>query len=279
MYEHYERPLVIDVSHCDWTGKLSVPAAFDLFMDMAARHADAMGVGFKDLTPKHQFWLTVKTRITFYRRPKLLEECTISTEPIRPVAVRGLRDYAITKGDEVLVRGKTEWVVIDFSTNRLVPQKQVLKEGTEMKPESDDPVPFAKISPDFSDAQLLGTHTVQSTDIDVGHHMNNAKYLYALASMAGTQEREALEAKSPYVVEIVFRKPCLEGNELAFYERTLEPEAAPAAGADAAIAAADSKAEDKAERSDSIREIGIFNLSDEPGEDGKRAPSLLIKIY
>ena len=45
-------------SVCDASGRLSYPGAFECFMDIATQHADVLGVGLRDLSPKNLYWLT-----------------------------------------------------------------------------------------------------------------------------------------------------------------------------------------------------------------------------
>ena len=49
-------------SVCDASGRLSYPGAFECFMDIATQHADVLGVGLRDLSPKNLYWLTGSRR-------------------------------------------------------------------------------------------------------------------------------------------------------------------------------------------------------------------------
>ena len=69
MLEEYQKNLIISPSNADLTGKLSYPAAFSIFMDLAAEHAELLGLGSAAMAEKNRFWLTVKTKILFYSRP------------------------------------------------------------------------------------------------------------------------------------------------------------------------------------------------------------------
>ena len=70
MENRIEKEIVILPSLCDGSGRLGIPDAFALFMDIASEHAEALGCGIGALGKKGLFWLTVRTRVRFFRRPE-----------------------------------------------------------------------------------------------------------------------------------------------------------------------------------------------------------------
>jgi hypothetical protein len=80
------------------------------------------------------------------------------------------------------------------------------------------PAPFARIKPDFSEAETLGSYTVRSTDIDLGGHMNNVAYVRAVYGLLSTEARRTAPQNE---VEIAFRSPCYEGETLTGFCRKL----------------------------------------------------------
>ena len=70
--------LTITPSLCDFDGKLSIPDCFSVFQDIAADHAERLGVGADAMINRGLFWLTVKTKIRFLRRPAMPETVTVS---------------------------------------------------------------------------------------------------------------------------------------------------------------------------------------------------------
>ena len=69
----YSREMRVPSSRCGPDGKLSVPAAFELVMDMATEHAEELGMGLAALRKRGLIWVAVRARIRFYRRPGMLE--------------------------------------------------------------------------------------------------------------------------------------------------------------------------------------------------------------
>ena len=91
---------------CDSSARLGVADTFGLFMDLAAEHAVAIGNGPVDMQKRGLFWLTVKTRIQFFRRPGITEIVTASTWPESVGKKRGNRSYTLSQNGEVLVNGE-----------------------------------------------------------------------------------------------------------------------------------------------------------------------------
>lgn len=219
MLEIYQKNLIISPSIADSNGKMSYPAAFDIFMDMAAEHAEFLGLGFEAMAANNRFWLTVKTKILYYRRPKMAEQVTVSTWLEPPEKIRCNRCYDIQDNGEVLAAGKTEWAVIDTVSHTLVPIALVYPNGLKYEKEPPFTDHFSRIPDSFDASDTLEEYRVRSTDIDVGKHMNNAAYLRAAFGAFSCSELQKKEIKS---IDAVFRKSAYEGDVLLLQKKTTE---------------------------------------------------------
>lgn len=214
-----EKRLKILTSMCDNTERLSIPYTFALFMDLAAEHGTNIGVGADDLAEKGLFWLTVKTKILFHKRPKMMSEITASTWPEVPGRMRCNRDYMLSDENGILVEGKTEWAMIDMQSGRLHKTIDAYPEELEHITYKVCDTPFLRISEDFEECEEISAYTVRSTDIDLGQHMNNAAYATVLFGAFSCKEITELDPKE---VEIVFRSPSYEGETLSIRRRSTE---------------------------------------------------------
>ena len=219
MLEIYQKKLIISPSNADSTGRMSYPAAFSIFQDMAAEHAEFMNLGFAAMAEKNRFWLTVKTKILFYRRPVMAENVTVSTWLEPPEKIRCNRNYDIQSNGEILVAGKTEWAVMDTEKHTLVPISMVYPESLKYEKAPGFTEHFARIPDCFEQSEAVEDYPVRSTDIDVGGHMNNAAYLRALFGSFTCAELQAGEISS---IDAVFRKPAYEGDVLTLQRKTTE---------------------------------------------------------
>ena len=208
------RRIVIGPSRADSSGRLSVADCFALFMDIATEHADMLGIGIGEIGKKGFFWLTVRCMARIGRLPELGEEVEISTWPEKPDGYRFMRSYAMTKGDELLVTGRTQWAVMDTARGRLVDCGKIYPpELTEfLGPVTEEP--FSRFTGEFTEE--IGTHTVGSNDIDLGRHMNNVAYIRAFQGLFGTEHRQR---NVPDFMEVFYQKPCHEEDRLTFFRR------------------------------------------------------------
>ena len=214
MQTKYTKELTILPSMCDSAAALGVPDAFALFMDAATEHSGVLGCGLDVLGPRGLFWLTVRTRVKFFRRPRMLERAAVSTWPEAPGKLRVNRCYTIEGGGGLLVAGKTEWAVLDQSAGRLHPMADVFAPGSGFAPESVWDEPFTRLNDEAMDE--FARYTVRSTDIDLGGHMNNTAYLRALASLFSCAAWQGMNLRE---VEIAYRAACYEGDTLCWQKR------------------------------------------------------------
>ena len=211
----YTTQQMILTSRCDASGKLGYADCFALFMDIATEHAEKLGIGLTVLGKENKFWLTVKTKIRFLRRPRLTETVEVATWPEQPEGTRCNRDYTLTRGDEILALGKTQWALMSLATGKLENAESVYPPELEIPGETAIPEPFERIDEDFPEPPF-GMYTVRSTDIDVGGHMNNVSYVRALLGLFSTEQWKSFR---PGSIEVHYKSPCLEGDVLAFRKR------------------------------------------------------------
>ncbi len=211
MENKYTREILIAPSMSDGQGLLSLHSTFALFMDIAMEHAMKLGIGL-DYTMAHGlYWITVRTRVKFIRRPHLSDVVTAETWPEKPSRLRTNRYYRVSDKSGVLLEGKTEWAVINMETGR--PQSL----DTLFSPDFDfceDKVceePFLRFNDDFSGCRSLDTFHVGSSDIDMGHHMNNVMYIRELLNLYSTRELEEMNISE---LEVCYRTSCFENEVL-----------------------------------------------------------------
>ena len=216
MQEVFKRRLDIDPGIADSAGRLSYHDAFRVFMDIASRHAGEIGVGLGDMNAKNLFWLTVKTKVCFIKRPHIGRTVTVVTWPEAPERIRGNRSYIMECDGDTLIRGKTEWAVMNTETKRIAPMKGVYPEELTFSSPSACPEAFAVIADDFTEEDFFCEYRVLSTDIDVGGHMNNVAYVRALMGSFSNAELAKMNIRS---IDVIFRAPCFEGDLLTIQKR------------------------------------------------------------
>ena len=129
MENYYQKSLVITPGLSDASGALSIPSVFTLFMDIASEHAETLNIGFREMSEKRLFWLTVKTQVCVFHHPRLMDTVSVSTWLDKPGRMRSVRCYEISSGSQSLITGKTEWALINRDTLSLTPLSGVYPES------------------------------------------------------------------------------------------------------------------------------------------------------
>ncbi|MBR6840134.1 MAG: hypothetical protein IKM82_06040, partial [Oscillospiraceae bacterium] len=122
----------------------------------------------------------------------------------------------IRRGGELLIAGRTEWAVMNTEANTIAPATDLFPPELDYVSVPAVSEPFVRVPARFDGVEPFASYTVRSTDIDLGGHMNNAAYPRALFSAFSIQELEAMQARS---IDLIFRAPCYEGEELTFYKK------------------------------------------------------------
>lgn len=206
---------IIPLSLCDNTSRLSVSSMFTLFMDIATEHADELKLSSENLG-ENKFWIAVRTKVSINERPKLSDKVTFSTWPQAPVRVRANRHYEISNENGTMISAKTEWTIVDVSTNKLERINDVYPENFEFCDRLAVEDAFARMGNDFSQAETVAQYTVRSTDIDLVQHMNNAAYIKALLGIFSCEELENSPIRD---IEIVYKSQSYEGETLTIKKR------------------------------------------------------------
>ena len=215
----YRKRFLVELSRSSGDCRLSVPAIFEMFQDIAVEHVESLGLGFDAMTARGMFWITAKTKVRIRRRPKLLSSITVETWPCVPGPVRADRCYRIKEGEETVAEGRTEWAVIEIPSLKVHRLEDLYAEEVPLVDDTLLPEHFRRVSEDTSDCTERTPVVVRSTDIDIGKHMNNIAYIREMLGTYSTKELSELEIRE---LEVCFRHPCYEGEILRVFERKTE---------------------------------------------------------
>lgn len=219
MPEKMSKELMITTGLCDRSAVLGIANSFELCMDIATEHAYHIGNGLSYMRERGLFWLAVRTRIRFFRRPAIEEIVTLSSWPERPRRLRCNRSYRLEKAGETLFVGRTEWAVLDTAEGTLVNGDAVYSPTMQFSEPPAIDEPFARVRDNFDSIDDFGTYTIRSTDIDLGGHMNNAAYIRALMGAFRSEDRFASAIQ---LLDVRYVSPSYEGEVLGFQQRTID---------------------------------------------------------
>ena len=161
----------------DVTGVLRIASLFNYFQDTAGKHASHLGAGYAILKERGLFWVLSRAKVRIHRLPAWGENVRLTTWPKGLDGVLFIRDFQLTGDrDERLVDASSGWLLLDYKA---------------YKPHLPDALPAAippntrghalqeqlrKLRP-LQDPQMVYERKVLASDLDVNHHVNNARYV------------------------------------------------------------------------------------------------------
>ena len=216
MQQYYEKSLIIGPSVIDADHLLSHAATFNLLQDVATEHAMELGIGLNALSRRSLFWLLVKAKLVFDKRPQIEDHVVLRTWPETPGPLRCNRSFTLSRRGEILVRARYEFAIFNTAEQRVVPAPELFPPelSYELPPALDEP--YVRIPGGFRDTEPFAHYTVTSSDIDLGGHMNNAAYPRALFGCFTVDQRRENDLRC---IDMIFRSPCYEGQTLEFRRR------------------------------------------------------------
>lgn len=203
-------------SDFDCFKQIKPSAVMDLFQEVAGQHAQLLGVGFSDMEAKGLLWVVLKVKYSVVKAPKLYEKVSVLTWPLEQRRLDFQREYQIQDDNgEVLIKGTSQWAVIDKNTRKLTKAENVYKN---INGYCND-VNFAEKLLRIGDFEGEKVSTVKSefSHTDPNLHVNNAKY--------GDYVLDAIYNGSPLNIkefQIDFHKEILVNTKTDIYAQTNE---------------------------------------------------------
>lgn len=202
---------------CAFDKRLGISGAFSLILDAAAAHSEKIGTGCVDMAKKRLFWLMVRSKIRFYKRPEMMQSVTLATWPAAPGRLFCDRFYTACGEDGALFfEARNEWAVLDTETGKPTRTEHIYGDTLFPLAASVLPEPFLRMTDDFTEKEAVAAYTVRPSDIDFGGHVNHVLYLRMLTDTVPLSE----QAKHPpKEVEVQYLAPCFEGETLTVFRR------------------------------------------------------------
>ena len=180
-YLVHEQDIIVAVGDTDFNGNLKPSAIMGYCQDIATVHAHMLGFGQYDLLARNLVWVMIRMSFKVHKLPKMGDHLTIKTFPEKPKTLDVNRGYYIYNADgETIISASSKWCVLDMDTHKISRLAPLFEKYTE--PDYIPHEPFADANCKLHALTGLDTavksqpFTVQVTDLDQNHHMNNARY-------------------------------------------------------------------------------------------------------
>lgn len=170
----------------DLNNRIKTETIFNFLQEAASGNATQLGFGYEQLMPKGQFWVLSRVIVELTDTVRFDEEIVIETWPKGIDKIFALRDFNIknSEGQKIGV-ATTAWLLMDSHRGRPV----IFTPENFNLPIYQIP-PSINVTPDKiqepTGLDKAGSIKVSYSDLDVNHHVNNARYLEYVADIFPT---------------------------------------------------------------------------------------------
>lgn len=153
--------------------RLGLFGMLGILQDIAATHADLLGVGVETMIKNNIFWVMGQQHVKMAHWPKWQDMVTIKTWPRGIEGLRAYRDFEIFMGGKKIGESVATFMVLDGTSRRPIRPElpDLLKNG---HPHALSFTPQKVELPE--NMELKNTIDVRNSDLDMNNHVNNTKY-------------------------------------------------------------------------------------------------------
>lgn len=176
------------------SGRLEAAALMRHFQEVAAHHADELGVGFSDLMKEKVFWALTHLQIEAERWPGMEEQITVETWPRGTQKLYTTRDFLVSDGSgKVIIRATSAWIMVDYLRKRPVRPAERLA-NIDFTPEKEAISSFPEPFVCEGDQQSEAERKVAYSDLDINQHVNNTRYVEWIMDAIGFQSDRSISS-------------------------------------------------------------------------------------
>lgn len=218
MQNFYKTDYTVKSTEIDSNYKMRIDYIVSLFETVTGTHSSLLGIDGPTLLEKsNAFWIITKFKLKINRFPIMDEELEVETWPTSVKGVRFNRDFLLTKGDEKLIMGTSEWCTLDYDTKEIRRTSTVcypadMPHRTELSGAGD----YIRVKETVAEDDYSHTHKSAFVDIDTNKHTNNLAYLRMALNAFSPEEFEALNITE---VQISFLSQTYFGDEIKIYKK------------------------------------------------------------
>ena len=178
--------------------------------EIAALHAEQLGLGFDKLSEMGGYWVLSNIRIEISRLPGREDEVTLRTWPSGYSRTIATREFiGKDQNGSELFRAGSEWMVLNKKTNRL---KNLFKLDLNLPKTGIKALPdeLSRLEP-HSDYRKVDMVHVPRSSIDLNGHVNNTEYVrWGIDAL----RREFKLNENIRCVQATYLSEAFEGDEL-----------------------------------------------------------------
>ena len=199
----------------DSAKRLKPTAFMDIAQEMAYQAAAVMHFGYDELIAKGMAWVLSRMRFRFIEAPRWGDGLEIRTWHRGAFGPFFVRDFEVLDplGKRV-IEATSSWVVIDVESRKMARPEDVLPDENTACDDFGIETPAGKVvMPRGTEPELVMSHKVAYSDIDLVGHTNNVRYIsWAMDCMDFGEEGLRVDE-----VEVVFNHESRPGDIIDLY--------------------------------------------------------------
>jgi len=195
---------------CGVDGRIKIFSPMQYLQEIAALHAEQLGLGFDKLSEMGGYWVLSNIRIEISQLPGREDEVTLRTWPSGYSRTIATREFiGKDQNGSELFRAGSEWMVLNKKTNRL---KNLFKLDLNLPKTGIKALPdeIHRLEPNGDYRKVDMVHVPRSS-IDLNGHVNNTEYVrWGIDAL----RREFKLNENIRCVQATYLSEAFEGDEL-----------------------------------------------------------------
>lgn len=157
-------------------GLATATTMMNVFQEAASHHAESLGMGYPQLSPRSIGWALTKFRLTMDRYPRYGETVTIRTWPRAGKRIFAYRDVEFSVDGERVGIGSSVWCLLDLQARKALSLIKAL-DGFPCRDERLFPDEIPSVHSCDGAWEWCWSTTPRFSELDLNGHVNNSVYL------------------------------------------------------------------------------------------------------
>ncbi len=206
----------VKVSNCDFETKLSIYGISCVLEDAFASYFGKIGFDGIEIRKTHNaIWVFSKLKIKYISNLNWSEKFDVTAKVVKKSPVKVIFEVALFKDNEVHAVGNIEACTLNLDKMTINKLSSIGDDNFEVC-EPNEVLTFEQIP--LINEEFMGEYKINSTNLDLSFHMNNAEYIKLALSLFTSKEQIENRISE---FQINFLGQSFEGDTLKLYRKQI----------------------------------------------------------